>query len=297
MGEVRFYRNGEGADSEWCFVRLPASYGRSSAPHPFVICNHGNGWTMDGSERTANFTAKTQYGVDRQRGGFYMSGLADGYRLYSNPLIEALLEEGFIVCGAQNGGDQLYGNERSRQACAAFYRHMRATYRVTECCCMLGASNGFMTTLNSVAFFGPEAVSAIVGLYPLCNLRHAFRHTHRAQVKQAYGIVTDEDTEFGEKTMGSDRDWRGWSIEPERRPPALLIWSTQDRVLPMAEHAVKWGELYQVRGSVAELIRVDGQEGQTAREVRRVQVVQAGHGDWRHFRQDDIVHWFKTKGG
>ncbi|RKN75880.1 hypothetical protein D7M11_25590 [Paenibacillus ginsengarvi] len=164
---------------------------------------------------------------------------------------------------------------------------------------MLGASNGFMTTLNSVALLGSEAVSAIVGLYPLCNLRHAFRHTHRAQVKQAYGIVTDEDTEFAEKTAGSDpccRDWHGWSIEPEHRPPALLIGSAQDRVLPMAEHAVKWGELYRANGSTAELIRVNGQEGQAAQEAQRAQIVQAGHGDWRHFRQDDIVHWFKTKG-
>ncbi|RKN75879.1 hypothetical protein [Paenibacillus ginsengarvi] len=94
MEEVRFYRYGEGADSQWCFVRLPSNYGRSSAPHPYVICNHGNGWTMGGSERTANFTSKTQYGVDRQRDGYYLSASADGFRLYSNPLIEALLEEG-----------------------------------------------------------------------------------------------------------------------------------------------------------------------------------------------------------
>lgn len=286
----RIYRYGEGADSEWCFVRLPAGYGSTSVPHPFVICNHGNGWTMDGSERTANFTSKTQYGVDAQREGFYLSAAAHGYRLYSNPMIEALLDEGFVVCGAQNGGDLLYGNERSRQACAAFYRHMRETYHVTERCFMIGASNGFMTTLNTVSLLGSEAVTAIVGLYPLCNLRHAFRYTHGRQVKRAYGIATDEEGEFEAKTAGSDpcdRDWHGWAIEPERRPPALLIWSAEDRVLPMAEHAVKWGALYRARGSVTEQIRVDGEQSET----------ECGHGDWRHFRHGDVVNWFKNKGG
>ncbi|MEF3307861.1 hypothetical protein PV433_02975 [Paenibacillus sp. GYB004] len=71
----------------------------------------------------------------------------------------------------------------------------------------------------------------------------------------------------------------------------------------MAGHAVQWGELYRANGSIAEQIRVDGQEGRDAQEHRassRAEAVngtECGHGDWRHFRQVDIVNWFKTKGG
>ncbi|MDF2726001.1 MAG: hypothetical protein K0Q59_5679, partial [Paenibacillus sp.] len=100
-GGVLVYRFG-GAGNDWCFVRLPYTYDPDGPPHPWILCNHGNGWTMNGTERTANWSSRTQYGVDDQHGGAYLREDADGFRLYSNPTIEALLRAGYVVCGAQN---------------------------------------------------------------------------------------------------------------------------------------------------------------------------------------------------
>ena len=44
------------------FVYLPRDYDpERPEPYPFVICNHGNGWTMDGTPQKANWTKRTMY--------------------------------------------------------------------------------------------------------------------------------------------------------------------------------------------------------------------------------------------
>lgn len=282
-GDVLVYRFG-GEGSDWCFVRLPYTYDPNGKPHPWIVCNHGNGWVMDGTEQKANWSAKTQYGVDTQNGGAYMRQSAETFRLFSNPTIEALLHAGYVVCGAQNGGDLLYGNEACTKACVSFYEHMRQTYRLERRCFMLGASNGFMTTAGAVRMLGTEHVRGVIGQYPLCNLRHAFTYTHRDGVKKAYGIGTDDPDEFAVKAGHADpfrymecnataasgaADW----------PPTLLVWSSTDQVLPMNEHAVKFAALLRCCSVPVEDIQVDG-EG----EVRL-------HGDFAHFLPDKFVAW------
>lgn len=308
---MRIYRFG-GQGNDWCFVRLPVHYDPLGAPLPLVICNHGNGWTMDGSERMANFSGKTQYGVDLQRDGAYMDPLAPGYRRYSNPLIEALLQAGYIVCGAQNYGDGLYGNEFCVQACVDFYHHMLDHYHVDKKnAYMLGCSNGFMTTLNAVSRLGPDSVRALIGLYPLCNLRHAYAVTHTDGVRRAYGLDdgssdgsvdgldnhldndlnTDLNDDFNNTETATalhlpecmaDYD----PLSPERNyPPTLLIWSMSDQVLPMQEHAMKFIQHMHGRGVTVHSIQVD-RDGS-----------HCPHGHWRHFAVEQIMDWCRLNGG
>lgn len=289
--------DGDGdVDGDWCFVRLPPGYDPNGAPHPLLVCNHGNGWRMDGTERMANFSAKTQYGVDPQNNGRYLDSGARGFRRYSNPSIESFLAKGYVVCGAQNGGDGLFGNERCASACAALYRHMQACYNVSESAFMLGVSNGFMTTLNAIERVGPRAIAAIVGLYPLCNLADAFAYSHRQAVKRAYAIESDDDPEaYLVKAASFDPcgpAWSGDRIPAEAFPPTLLIWSGTDRVLPMKRHAAVLARKLRARGICVEDIRIDAE----AREGKD----ECPHGDWRHFREADIVGWcerFKLERG
>lgn len=304
-GDVRVYRLGgrsrecgaaeADGDEDWCFVRLPPGYDPNGAPHPLLLCNHGNGWRMDGTERTANFSGKTQYGVDPQNNGIYLDSGARGFRRYSSPLIESFLAKGYVVCGAQNGGDGLFGNERCASACAAFYRHMQARYNVLESAFIMGVSNGFMTTLNVIERIGPRAVAAIVGLYPLCNLADAHAFTHRQAVKRAYAIKSDDPEEYAGKAATFDPCgpvWSGDYIPVKAFPPTLLIWSGMDRVLPMERHAVAFARKLRARGNCVENIRIDTETRDGEDECP--------HGDWRHFRETAIVGWcerFKFQGG
>lgn len=229
---------------------------------------------MDGSGRKANFSRKTQFGVDPQHNGAYLDERHPGYREYSNPTIEALLAAGYVVCGAQNYADAQYGNERCLQACIDFYRHMIDSYYVdADHCYMLGCSNGFMTTLNASARLGTGVIRGLIGLYPLCNLRHAFEETHTGGVKQAYGIESMQD--YMEKAKAYDP----FLDDRPDIPPTILFWSSADQALPMREHAVKFSEYWRARGGVVETVRVD-RDGEDC-----------PHGDWRHFRPDAIVKW------
>jgi hypothetical protein len=295
---LRIYRFG-GEGNDWCFVRLPAGYDPGArTPYRWIICNHGNGWTMDGSEAKANWTAKTQFGVDLQNDGLYINPNTPGFLLYSSPLIEALLAADYIVCGAQNYGDGLYGNELCSQACADFYAHMRRTYRVMERCLLLGASNGFMTSVNAVPIIGRSNVAVLIGVYPLCNLRHAYTYTHSEGVCRAYSLHTADPKEYAAKAAAFDPVGRLEAAlrgQPLRRPsdkgegatylpaavppPMLLLWSATDTVLPMAEHAVKYAQLVREAGGIATDIQVDGQ-GEPCL-----------HGDWRHYPVETILSW------
>lgn len=272
---VHIFRFG-GQGNDWCFVRTPDDYDPQGKPSPFILCNHGNGWVMDGSEQKANFTGKTQFGVDRQHHGAYVDRQRPGYREYSSPTIEAFLSAGYIVCGAQNDADLLYGNARSVRACSDFYRHMIGHYHTdADNGFMLGCSNGFMTALNASVRLGQRAIKALIGLYPLCNLRHAFEVTHTEGVKRAYGI----ESAFEYRLRVGDYDP---FLDPNPNPdvpPVLLLWSASDGVLPMNEHAVRYAEYLKQRGRIVESVRVD-RDGEDCQ-----------HGDWRHFRHDEIVGW------
>jgi hypothetical protein len=294
MERLRIYQYECGYnDWDWCFVRLPPHYDPQGPPHPFVVCNHGNGWKMDGSEAKANFSAKTQFGVDPQNGGAYLNENVPGYRKYSSPLIESFLAKGYVVCGAQNGGDQLYGNDRCRYACAAFFRHMTETYNIRKSGFIIGASNGFMTALNVFPLLSPGSAAGLIGLYPLCNLSHAFMHTHREGIMKAYGLNAGNLREFQEKCRAYDpcsEEWFGYQLPPDSFPPVLLIWSSTDHVLPMDRHAVRFARLLRERGIHASDIQIDA-AGSSDRAS-----AECPHGDWRHFQTDSIIAWCETVG-
>lgn len=283
-----------GAGNNWCFVRTPSTYSASGAPLPMVILNHGNGWTMNGTVAKANFSEKTQFGVDTQNGGTYLdTGRAD-YVQYSNPLIELLLDNGFVVCGAQNYGDSLYGNNNCRNAVADFYEWMLRNFNVKDRCHMVGASNGVMTTLNACHILGIGKVASIAGVYPLCDLidHYLGYPSHRAGIESAYGLTppyADKAALLAEAKLFTHCPVNHYvvgasdstTVRTAPLPPMKLVASGGDTVTAAVNNGEKLRDLCLRSRLVCEYTDIDpgGALGYD-------------HGDWHHFKEQEIVDFF-----
>lgn len=275
---------GEGND--WCFVRTPDGYDPNrKKPYPFVICNHGNGWEMDGSIEKANWTNITMYlpldDPDYIENPELYYGTNDSSLWYSNPTIEALLKEGYIVCGCQNYGDNLYGNNNCRNACVEFYYHMVTNYNVSEKCNMIGANNGAQTSINACNIL-KDKVKAMVLQYPLTNLVNQYYDNieHQNMIKQAYEI-NDEIYDKDElcKRLGN-HDVNNMNVE--NFPSVLLLYSTTDTVVNYKVNALCFYKLLKDNNKLVEAIQID-ENG----EVKE-------HGDIAHFNPKKCVEWFNN---
>lgn len=212
---VHIYKWGSSfGGNDWCFVRTPDNYTPHGPKHPLLILNHGNGWYMDGTIATANFSSKTQFGVDTQNGGTYLDTDRPDYVEYSSPLIEAFLAQGYIVCGAQNNGspntvEAGYGNRVTVQNIWFFYQHMIDNYNVESYCNMIAASNGAIATINAARQMGRDKIRSISLLYPLINLHAAWRSGNagwESQLAAAYGFTSNPSSfsAFLDGTRSSD---------------------------------------------------------------------------------------------
>jgi hypothetical protein len=304
---VNIYRWGSRyGGNDWCFVRTPADYRETGKPHELVILNHGNGWIMDGTEATANFSEKTQFGVDSQNGGEYLNTNRPDYVQYSNPLIEALLAEGFVVAGAQNDGQNYsegsagYGNEETRTNIIDFVSHCQRNYNVTDYCHMIGASNGCLATLNVAMITPPGFIRSVTLLYPLISLYYAWKVSHNYGVRMAYPGATSF-SQFTDITRGHDpltfqvtrTNLVSWTNESDYAndasqpvtiykstaiswPRIYCIHSPNDTVTPSANHWVPFKKL---------LLRS---------HCKHLEKIVAGqHGDYRHFDVASIISWIK----
>jgi acetyl esterase/lipase len=285
----KIYKFG-GKGNDWCFVYLPPNYDKNrQKPYPFVICNHGNGWTMNGTPSTANWTKRTMYvpltDSDYKSQPTQFNGTADETLWYSNPTIEKFLSEGYIVCGCQNYADNLYGNDNCRNACAEFYAHMKRTYNVEDRCCMIGASNGAMTTLNACYLLG-ENVKAIILQYPLaCLTKHYFGYSsHQSDIRKVYGItdsnISEEDFIKATRTHDPMHTNMVEGVKIGYFPPTKIYYSTTDTVTSCNNNALPLYEMLNNSLKVVEITQVD-KDG-----------VNRPHGDYAHFNPDEYIEWF-----
>ena len=277
---------GEGND--WCFVYLPEDYDEArEEPFPLVICNHGNGWNMNGTPEKANWTdigmyVPTDYsGLSGTKKDRYIP-TEDSTLWYSNATIEALLDAGYVVAGAQNYGDSLYGNDNCRNAVVDFYDHMVKTYNVKEECYMIGASNGAMSTLGAVSILG-EKVKAIILQYPLtCLVNQYFANsTHAAQMRTAYGI-TDENITREELTqLLLNYDPLTTNVQDGKKqgyfPATKIYYSMDDTTTKATNNALPFYELLVNSGKEVEKQEAEG-----------------NHGDLSHFNPEEYVLWFES---
>lgn len=286
---VWIYQYGS-AGNDWCFVRTPTDYDPLRAkPYPFVICNHGNGWVMNGSEEFANWTKRTMYvpinDPDYVSAPDQYNGTNDSSLWYSNPTIEALLNAGYIVCGAENYGDLLYGNENSRQGCVAFYEHMTKFYNVPDYCHMIGASAGALTAINASYILGGKVHSMILQ-YPLtCLVNHYFDYpTHREAIRNAYGITQTDLTEAELVGKTKTCDVLHTNVVNGYRtdyfPPTKLYYSTTDDIVNYEVNSIALRDLLWNSTKLCSTVQVDS-DG-----------VSRTHGDYAHFDPVAYLAWF-----
>lgn len=283
---VNIYQFG-GAGNDWCFVRTPDGYDpHRYKPYPFVICNHGNGWVMDGTEAKANWTKRTMYvpttDPDYIANPDQYNGTNDSSLWYSNPTIEALLAAGYIVCGAENYGDNLYGNNDCRNACVDFYYHMINNYNVEKRCYMIGASNGALTSLNA-AYILQGNVKAIVLQYPITCLvnQYASNANHQAAIRAAYGISDASITLEALAKAVATHDPLTVDVVSNTKigtvPPLKMWYSQSDTVVNYQQNALALAALLDDSNKVVETVQATGE-----------------HGDASHFNPSAIVSWFNA---
>lgn len=289
--QVNIYRFG-GKGNDWCFVRTPTDYDPyRQKPYPFVICNHGNGWVMDGSEQYANWTKRTMYvpltDPDYIANPTQFNGTSDSSLWYSNPTIEKLLSEGYIVCGCENYGDGLYGNNDCRNACADFYYHMIKNYNVEKRVNMIGASNGALTSLNTMYLLGRK-IKSMVLQYPLCCLVNQYENheSHQAGIRNAYGIEDSDITEQELIVATKTHDIMYGDIADNKKmgyvAPIKFYYSTTDTI---TEANVNTLPLYNIlidSLKIAEKVQVDSDN------------VTREHGDYAHFDPTGFYNWFEN---
>lgn len=282
---VHVYNFG-GKGNDWCFVRTPQNYEhKRRKPYPFVICNHGNGWVMNGDIQFANWTKRTMY-VPKTDEDYIASptqynGTDDESLWYSNPTIEALLNAGYVVCGCENYGDNLFGNDDCRNACVDFFYHMVKNYNVEERCCMIGASNGAQTTINASYLLG-EKVKAIILQYPLTCLTDHYENysAHQSSIRSAYGIADSSITKDNLIKATATHDFMHTNVIANTKvgyfPPTKLYYSEQDTVVNYNVNAVAMYNLLIDSLKVAERVKCSGQ-----------------HGDYTHFNPNEYLEWFE----
>lgn len=281
---VHVYHFG-GDGNDWCFVRTPSGYDPKRAkPYPFVICNHGNGWVMDGTIKYANWTKRTMY-VPLDDPDFIAdpseyNGTNDVNLQYSNPTIEALLTAGYIVCGCENYGDNLYGNNDCRNACADFFYHMITHYNVEKRCYMIGASNGALTALNA-SYLLQGAVKALILQYPLTCLVNQYESypEHQSAIRTAYGI-TDADITEAELTKAvATHDPLTVDVVSGQKvgafPPTKLYYSQSDAIANYQQNTIALATMLDNSNKVVATVQCSGE-----------------HGDHSHFAPADYVEWF-----
>ena len=291
--KVNIYKFG-GKGNDWCFVYLPEGYDPDRAePYPFVIANHGNGWTMNGSAQKANWTNVTMYmsaaEIAKQSASSQSRYIAteDESLWYSNPTIEAFLAAGYIVCGAQNYGDNLYGNDDCTDACVDFFNHMVETYNVEGSCYMIGASNGAMTTLGAVAKLG-DKVKSIILQYPLATLiEHYLDGNHRDQIEAAYGLDTSKTytkeelvAALGEYDVLHKNVANG--VKQGYFPSVKIYYSTTDTATPSDVNAEPLMELLAASHIEYDGVRID------------IDGTTKNHGHVDHFDPEAYVEWFEA---
>lgn len=274
-----------GNGNNWCFVYTPTDYDpKRKKPYPFVVCNHGNGWVMTGHASLANWTKHTMYvpttDPDYINDPANFNGTTDKRLFYSNPTIELLRDNGYIVCGCENYGDLLFGNDNCRNACVDFVDHMVEHYNVEDRCYMIGASNGALTALNA-NYLLQGRVKAMILQYPLTCLFNQYKDNpaHKAQIDTAYGIpggATDAQVKDYIKTHDPLTTDVVDNLKVGVVAPTKIWASPDDAVADIDENARPYTAMI-TPTKVCELVEVTG-----------------GHGNYTHFDPVAFLAWFET---
>lgn len=163
-------------------------------------------------------------------------------------VLKRLLEKGFTVAGVNVG--ESYGSPAGRKVFTDFYDHVVKEHRLDARANLLAQSRGGLMHYNW-AVENPEKVRAIVGIYPVCDLRS---YPGLKSAAGAYGLTPAELEKQLARHNPIDR------LEPLARAkvPVLHVHGDSDKVVSLEANSKALVDRYAALGGPVRLIVVPG---------------------------------------
>jgi pimeloyl-ACP methyl ester carboxylesterase len=186
-------------------------------------------------------------------------------------LVPKLLAAGFYFCGDNVG--ETFGNPRSREQFAAFYRHVVGRYGLDRKVCLFPQSRGGLNHYLFAAMH-PEWVRCIGGIYPVADLRS---YPGLKAAAAAYGTSAADLAAHLPEHNPVDL------LAPLARAgiPILHLHGDDDPTVPLARNSAVIFERYRTLGGAMRLIVLHGE----------------GHSESRRFFESEaLLQFFVTQG-
>lgn len=164
-------------------------------------------------------------------------------------MMQRFMEAGIAIAGIDVG--ESYGSPRGRALFTEFYDELVQKHGMSARPCLVGQSRGGLQVYNWAAEH-PAAISCIVGIYPVCDLRYYPGATAGAA---AYETTPAEYTAALPNHNPINR------LEPLAKAgvPILHIHGDSDRMVPLERNSAALAEKYHKLGGSIRLIVVPGQ--------------------------------------
>jgi outer membrane protein assembly factor BamB/pimeloyl-ACP methyl ester carboxylesterase len=208
-----------------------------------------------------------------------LPGLPDAHE---KSMHERFLAAGIAVAGIDVG--ESYGSPSGRELYSEFYQELTKRRGFAPRPVMLGRSRGGLMILNW-AVEHPNQVAAIVGIYPVFDLR---TYPGLEKAATAYGMTGPE---LGERLATHNPIERVAALA-KAKVPTFLIHGDSDTVVPLRENSAEFLRRYEVEGA-ADAVRLLVAKGQ-------------GHNYWPgFFRCQELIdfaiahagdEWLKFRG-
>ncbi|HEY3964170.1 MAG TPA: PQQ-binding-like beta-propeller repeat protein [Planctomycetaceae bacterium] len=192
-----------------------------------------------------------------------LPGLPDAHEKWMH---EKFLAAGITVAGIDVG--ESYGGPAGRTLYSDFYNEMTERRGFAARPVLLGRSRGGLMICNW-AVEHPDQVAAIVGIYPVFDLR---TYPGLDKAAAAYGMAAKE---LGERSAENNPIERVGSLA-KARVPTFLIHGDVDKVVPLHENSAEFVRRYEMEGAGA--------------SVKLVVAKDQGHNYWEgFFRCQELV--------
>lgn len=187
-----------------------------------------------------------------------------------NTLLKPLLNKGFVVVAPQYRNVTNWGNQEGIEDLVASYELGLEKFNLEENPYLLLQSMGGLVGLTSVAK-GELKPKAIVGIYPVTNLKFEYENPHKTipkYIENAYGF--SDPAVFTEKTKSYD-PIRDHNSEVFLDIPMLFMASYDDEIVPRMQNADKFADIVNNVGGSIKIVNHDGNHGdKTAFNIKEI---------------------------
>lgn len=160
-------------------------------------------------------------------------------------MIGRYLEAGIAIAGVDIG--EAYGSPKGRATYTALYQHLtKSEHKFATKACLMARSRGGLMLYNWAAE-NPEKVSAIVGIYPVCDLRS---YPGLAKACGAYGLTEAQLKESLKQHNPIDR----LAGLAKAKVPIFHIHGDVDKVVPFEANTGTVADRYKQLGGSMKVV-------------------------------------------